>query len=311
MSCAGHVRRDLEHLFPGSDVVRLKKCFNRNSEIFLATISEEGGKKRQIAAKCPRFLSQEQIAQEYSNLKQFYDSCPDQSVSAPRPIFLDSEDGILFMDRLDAVTFGRLLHGLLPMSQERLDRAVDLSARALARCHTVFRLPDSTPLKADESAREGDINRCLLETEGLASASGLNIRVKPFFDFSIWNIMLGESKAYLIDFPNGSYVSSPHLDLGRFKFSLEMAKQYPPSKFFRLDWWHIEPLWQRFFARYCLEMKLLPNARDALLVERFKAANIMRVMDLTRKDKFHWQSRLEKAYFKAFSSGWLSDCYRL
>jgi hypothetical protein len=118
------------------------------------------------------------------------------------------------MDRLDAVTFGRLLHGLLPMSQERLDRAVDLSARALARCHTVFRLPDCTPLKADESAREGDINRCLLETEGLASASGLNIRVKPFFDFSIWNIMLGESKAYLIDFPNGSYVSSPHLDLG-------------------------------------------------------------------------------------------------
>ncbi len=99
-------------------------------------------------------------------------------------------------------------------------------------------LPWETPLYADRSAREKDIHGCLLGSCNLASRGALRFKVRPFFDFSAWNLVIGDSKTiYLLDFPKADYVSTPHRDLGRLKFILDLIKQYsPPSSWDGMPW---------------------------------------------------------------------------
>ncbi|MDM7912927.1 MAG: hypothetical protein QUS09_07510 [Methanotrichaceae archaeon] len=58
--------------------------------------------------------------------------------------------------------------------------------------------------------------------------------------------------------------------------------------------------------RYCQEMRFVPNEEDQRIINCFLKANIRRSQDLQRKDKYGWQSRLEKLYLQTFSKSWLS-----
>jgi hypothetical protein len=76
---------------------------------------------------------------------------------------------------------------------------------------------------------EKDICNWFLDNCNLASRGALRFKVRPFFDHSAWNLVIGDSKTvYLLDFPKALTTSpTPQLDLGRLKFSLEPIKQYP------------------------------------------------------------------------------------
>ena len=241
-----------------------------------------GDGRHRIVVKSSRSYDPRQIESEFKNLSQFHLGCKDGAVSSPQPLFADPESGFFVMGYIDGTNLSYMLHELKPVSRDFLNNAIELSAVALAKFHSIFRRPDDDPISVDAAAKEEDINRCIAENVERISTCNLQLKVTPFFDFSSWNILLDKegSKIYLIDFPRTSYVFTPHLDLGRFRFGLELIKQYPPAKFLGVNRWNVDALYGRFLNRYCREMDTALNDDDLRLINCFLSANVRRSQDL-------------------------------
>lgn len=302
------ITRSVEQLFPGAQIKGCRLRPNKNSKIFILDLLQ-GDDCHRVVVKSSNAHNPVQVAREYSNLSHFCRDCRDSHISSPQPLFSDPEGGFFIMSYVDGINLSYMLHELRPSSRDYLESAIDLSAVALARFHCIFKKADDLPLTLDAASREEDLNRCIVENAGKISSCSLQLRVTPFFDFSSWNIMMGKagSKLYLIDFPVTDYVFTPHLDLGRFRFGLELIKQYPPAKFLGINRWDVDDLYDRFLDRYCREMNVDPNEDDLRLINCFLKANIRRSQDLHRKGKYGWQSRLEKLYLQTFSGEWLKQ----
>lgn len=302
------ITRSIEQLFPGAQIKGCRSRPNKNSKIFIVDLLQ-GDDLHRVVVKSSNARSPRQVAREYSNLSHFSKCCQNSCVSSPNPLLADPEKGFFVMSYVDGINLSYMLHELRPSSRDYLESAIDLSAIALARFHCIFKKADDLPLTIDEASREEDINRCIAENAGKIASCNLQLKVAPFFDFSSWNIMMGKtgSKLYLIDFPVTDYVFTPHLDLGRFRFGLELIKQYPPAKFLGVNRWNVDDLYDRFLGRYCKEMNVDPNEDDLRLINCFLRANIRRSQDLHRKGKYSWQSRLEKLYLQTFSGEWLKQ----
>jgi len=268
--------------------------------------------------KISRNYQPREVALEFANLSRFYYGCKDGVVSSPQPLFVDEEKGILAMSHVQGVNLAHMLHEIRPVSLQYLNSAVDLSAIALAKFHTLFRRRDNEAVKIDTNAPEDDINQFLAQSRERMGECNLKTSVTPFFDFTSWNIIIrddriknGQSKRgmmlYLIDFPRLNYVCTPHLDLARFRFGLELIKQFPPAKFFGLNRWDVDSLFDRFLGSYCREMHVAPSQDDLRLIARARNANIRRAQDLARKGRCGWQPKLEQAYLQTFSRQWLSQ----
>jgi hypothetical protein len=296
----------IEQLFPGSQIkcYKIRPC--RNSRIFILDLLQ-GDSLHRVVVKSANSYSPWQVTREYDNLSLFNRECRDPFISSPQPLFADPKRGFFIMSYIDGINLSYMLHELWPVGRDYLESAVDLCALALARFHTIFQRADDLPLYIDPASREEDINRCMAENAGKISCCSLQQKVTPFFDFTSWNVILDKdgSKLYLIDFPKTDYVFTPHLDLGRFKFGLELIKQYPPAKFIGLNRWDADALYGRFLDRYCSEVGITPNENDLRLINCFLKANIRRSQDLNRKGKYGWQSRLEKLYLRTFCGDWL------
>ena len=300
----------VEGLFPGSVVRRSRKIYNKNSQIHVLNVAGGKGSADKVAAKLFYNSVPDQVSSEFINLGHFYVCCRSDGISAPEPLYVHPEKGLLVMRYIEGKNLGWMLHSPFPAGSQRLEEVFEKSAVALARFHNLFRMPGHSPMVIDTISKERDINACIESCRGRAGRCSLGFRVRPFFDFSAWNIMVGPGAhpgIYLIDFPKSEYISTPHLDLGRFKFSLELIKQYPPSKMPGLDWWDASELYDGFLSRYCREIEVDLNVEDMRLIECFKAANIRRSQDISRKSKFNWRSRLERFYLKTFSKGWLES----
>ncbi len=303
-----NIARSIEQLFPGAQIKGCKLRPHKNSKIFILDLLH-GDERHRVVIKSSNAHSPVKVAREYSNLSHFNRDCRDSRISSPAPIFADPEGGFFVMGYIDGINLSYILHELRPSSRDYLESAIELSAVALARFHCIFKKADDMPFNIDAASREEDINRCIAENAESIELCNLQLRVTPFFDFSSWNIVMGKngSKLYLIDFPVTEYVFTPHLDLGRFRFGLELIKQYPPAKFLGVNRWDVDALYGRFLERYCSEMNIAPNEDDLKLINCFLRANIRRSQDLHRKGKYGWQSRLEKLYLQTFSSKWLKQ----
>jgi hypothetical protein len=300
------VLKSVERQFPGAKAKGRRAYPYRNSKIFIVDLLQNGDDQR-IVVKLSRNYIPKQMALEFENLSRFYWGCRDQQISSPEPLFADPEKGILAMRYVDGTILSHMLHEIKPASGDFLNRAVDLSAAALARFHQLFCWPEGEPISIDPTALEDDLNQCILENKERIDDCNLQIRVTPFFDFTSWNIMIAESgsKLYLIDFPKLNYVFTPHLDLARFRFGLELVKQFPPAKFPGINRWDEDRLFDRFLAGYCRKMQVALNEYDLRLIACFRKANIRRSQDLKRKGRCGWQPRLEKAYLQTFCREWL------
>ena len=314
----GEVQECVEQQFPGFHCKSHMAQLYRNSRIFILDL-HRGHSHEKIVVKIARNYHPDQVAYEFENLSRFYRECIDPQISSPEPLFVDAEKGILAMRYVEGIHLAHMLHEIRPVSRECLDQAVDLSAQALARFHSIFCWPDDEPITSDSSEAEYDINSCL--TEGLTRIGDCNLqtRVTPYFDFTSWNIIIknrcagngsigtGDMLLYLIDFPRLNYVCTPHLDLARFRFGLELVKQFPPAKFLGINRWDVDRLFDRFLNGYCQRVGVAPNEDDLWLIGRARDANIRRAQDLARKAKFGLQPRLERAYLNTFSREWLDQ----
>lgn len=298
--------RSIDRLFPDS---RIKGCRMRpyeNSRIFILDL-QEGNERQRLVVKSANSYSPLQVAREYDNLSRFNRCCRDSLISSPQPFFADPEKGFFIMSYIDGVNLSYMLHELRPSRMDYLENAIELCAVALARFHSIFQMADDEPLFIDPTSREADINRCIVENASKISNCCLHNKVTPFFDFSSWNIIMTreELKLYLIDFPKTNYVFTPHLDLGRFRFGLELIKQYPPSKFIGINRWKVDALYSRFLDRYCQEMRATTNKDDLQMISCFLRASIRRSQDMQRKAKLGLQSRLERLYLQTFCKDWI------
>lgn len=300
------ITKSLQQLFPDAKIERYKMRPYRNSRIFILDLLQ-GNDRHRVVVKSSNSYNPLAVESEFRNLSRFRLGCKDGDVSSPRPLFADPENGFFIMSYINGTNLSYMLHELKPVSRDYLNHAVDLSAVALAKFHSIFQRPDDAPISVDAAAKEEDINRCIAENAERICACNLQLKVTPFFDFSSWNILLDKegSKIYLIDFPRTDYIFTPHLDLGKFLFGLELVKQYPPAKFLGINRWDVDALYGRFLDKYCYEMKVTPNEDDLRLINCFLRANVRRSQDLHRKGKYGWQSRLEKLYLQTFSGEWL------
>lgn len=267
-----------------------------------------------MVVKISRNFIPHQVSAEYENLSRFHFGCRSDQISSPRPLFVDPQRGILGMSYVDGVPLAHMLHEVRPASSSFIRRAIDLSATALASYHRLFALPEDEPLAIDPTVLEDDLNQCILESRSQLGDCQLRTRVTPFFDFTCWNIMMKTAgadhdrpKLYLIDFPRQKYVFTPHMDLARFRFGLELIKQFPPAKFLGINRWNADSLFDRFLDVYCREAHVSPSCTDLQLISTFKNANIRRSQDLMRKGRCGWQPRLERAYLRTFCRDWLDQ----
>lgn len=266
-----------------------------------------------IVVKISRNYQPREVALEFANLSRFYYGGKDERFSTPQPLFVDEDKGILAMSYVQGTNLAHLLHEIRPASLQDLNCAIDLSGIALAKFHALFRHGKDEPFSIDPTAREEDINHFLAESRELTGECNLKTKVTPFFDFTSWNILIKKNLSkegmmlYLIDFPRQNYVCTPHLDLARFRFGLELVKQFPPAKFLGINRWNVDTLFDRFLSSYCREMHVALNQDDLTLIARARKAYIRRAQDLTRKGRCGWQPKLEQAYLRTFSRQWLDQ----
>ena len=308
----GEVQRYIVARFPGSNVKSKMTIHCRNSRIFRLDVSR-GETQNKIVVKISRNYQPEEVALEHANLSRFYNGCRSEAISSPRPLFVDEEEGILAMSYVPGSSLAIMLHEIKPVSQSYINSAVDLSARALAEYHTLFSRDNGGSISIDHAAREDDINQFLARSRTLIEDCSLKTMVTPFFDFTPWNIIIEDSHSktaemlYLIDFPRRDYVSTPHLDLARFRFSLELIKQFPPARFLGINRWDVDLLFDRFLKGYCRQMQAELNKDDLSLIALGRKAYIRRAQDLGRKGRLGLQPMLEKVYLQTFSRQWLDQ----
>ncbi|MCX6678653.1 MAG: hypothetical protein NTU95_12025 [Methanothrix sp.] len=306
------VQEYIKERYPGFTVKSKKTIPCRNSRIFMLDLCK-GPIQDKIVVKISRNYQPSEVALEFANLSRFYYGCKDEAFSSPQPLFVDAEKGILAMRYVQGVNLAHMLHEIRPVSLPYLNGAVDLSGMALAKFHRLFRQGENEPISIDYTAPEDDINRFLAESQERMGECNLKTMVTPFFDFTSWNIIIKNNRSkrgmmlYLIDFPRRDYVCTPHLDLARFRFGLELVKQFPPAKFFGLNRWDADSLFDRFLSSYCREMHVVLNQDDLWLIARARLANIRRAQDLTRKGRYGLQPKLEQAYLQTFSRQWLDQ----
>jgi hypothetical protein len=313
----GEVQKYIEERYPGFKVMGRKTVLCRNSSIFMLDLCK-GQIRDKIVVKISRNYQPREVALEYANLSRFYSGCKDEFVSSPKPLFVDAEKGILAMSHVQGINLSYILHEIRPASSQYLSSAADLSAVALARYHALFCRGVGETITLDTNAREDDINQSLAESRERMAECNLKTMVTPFFDFTSWNILIKDEKPlnaatkasmklFLIDFPRLDYVCTPHLDLARFRFGLELIKQFPPAKFFGLNRWNVDSFYDRFLSSYCREMHVALNQDDLWLIARARKAYIRRAQDLTRKGRCGWQPKLERMYLQTFSRDWLDQ----
>jgi hypothetical protein len=308
------VQKCLEEHYPGFEVSGRKTVLCRNSSIYMLDLCR-GQIQKRIVVKISRNYQPREVAIEYANLSRFYNGCKGGYISSPKPLFVNAEKGILGMSYVQGTNFSLMLHEVRPASLQCISSAASLSGIALARYHEIFSRSEGDHgdnLKIDAHAREDDINQFLSESREHMAECNLWTHVTPFFDFTTWNILVSVDpsnnlRLFLIDFPRLDYVCTPHLDLARFRFGLELIKQFPPSKFFGLNRWDVDALYDQFLGSYCREMNVSLNDDDLWLIARARKAYIRRAQDLTRKGPCGWQPKLEQMYLRTFSRDWLDQ----
>ena len=219
----GEVQKYIEELYPGFTAKCKKTIPCRNSHIFMLDLCK-GQIRDRIVVKISRNYQPREVALEFANLSRFHYGCKDEAVSSPQPLFVDAEKGILAMSQVQGVNLAHMLHEIRPVSLQYLNSAADLSGIALAKFHTLFRRGENESINIDINASEDDINQFLAESQERMGECNLKTMVTPFFDFTSWNIIIKNDSMmlYLIDFPRLDYVCTPHLDLARFRFGLEL-----------------------------------------------------------------------------------------
>jgi len=269
MNMTADIHKDLQQAFPGIEFRVVRKWNSFHATLYrLTTTIPYPGIPREVLLKKYRRNTIFDAKGEYFFLDSFYTRNTDTVVSSPAPILMDSDSLCMVTGFVPGQTVKTHLLRVFP-AVSRIDEYNDRSAVALARFHSVF-------MKSRD--REVHISSPLLGRFGEheirqytthVSECALTMKVQAFIDFSPQNLIIDDSKIFLIDFPDRECICTPHLDIARWKFNLKFLKQFPQFRFLKLNRWDEERLFQRFVRKYCSEMQVAFNEKDAQLIDFF------------------------------------------
>jgi len=307
MNMTADIQKDLQQAFPGIEFRVIQKYRSFHSTFYrLTTTAPYPGFPHEVLLKKYRRKNTFDAKCEYFYLDSFYKRNTDTVVSSPLPIMMDSERQCMVTGFVPGETVKTHLLKVFPVVS-RIDEYNDRSACALARFHSVFIKPRD---------REIRINSPLLGSFGehetrhyMALVSGCKItpKVQAFIDFSPQNLIIDNSRIFLIDFPDRECICTPHLDIARWKFNLLFLKQFPQFRFLKLNRWDEDRLFQRFFGKYCSEMQVTFNEKDMQLIDFFLCHYAKKLISIyTESDAL--SLKIEYRYLSGFLHALAGQC---
>lgn len=226
--------------------------------------------REKVLVKQYQEISNKQILNEFNYQKLFYEKSTKKL--CPKPIMVDEDNNILAMEYISGSSVKELL--LSKNKKKSLSRIINRSALALADFHTVFSQGQSESYehKLDYFNKYILKNHVEITLDELSVLDELCLNYKciSFIDFSPPNIMVDDKSVYLIDFPNKKRISTPHIDISRFRFYLELLKQHPYFKLLRKNWWTVDNLFQQFLQQYCNNIGIEYNKSDMYVIKKLQ-----------------------------------------
>lgn len=263
------VRKNVEGLFPNKRVTLTQKFETTHSHIYVIQLEDPLGvsETQRILAKYCKSCSESDIVYEFESLRAFNESLNNAAIGSPKPIHVDARNRIILMECATGRNLKEVLLSLRTPNKDDLDEVADLAADALAAFHGIFGRERDAPITVGPFL-DNDFN--LEECQNLMNECGLKRKSKAFVDFAAWNMLVdgasGRRKIYLIDFPGIDCTFTPHLDLARFRFSLEILKQHPQFRLLRLQTWDLDTIFDRLLTRYSSQTASQPNESDFAII---------------------------------------------
>lgn len=267
--------------YPDSEVLNIHKHKNYHSNTYHLTILDNDvNEKKELLLKKYHLKPYIQTLNEYTNQALFYSANSESDCTTPRPILTDAETNSILMEYISGTSFrSMLLNGPTDLQTTEI---VDCCADALYSYHNTFTIRGSSIFSIDCPI----LGRFSQERVALIyeTYDSINLKtiVRPFLDFSPWNVLFSNGKSYLIDFPENNCVCTPHIDIARFIFCMNIVKLTP--NIFRLKLkqdWSLHDACNRFMAQYSKRQEIRLNDSDIMLIEFFykeHAKALMRIL---------------------------------
>jgi hypothetical protein len=277
----GQVYNVVNKAYPNFEILSISRYRYYHSDVGHITILDKSDNEpKELLLKKYHSKPYSQTLNEYTNQGQFYSASNKLDCTTPKPILIDAETNAILMQYVRGASLKSIL-----LSNETLLKVEDLidsCADILYLYHNVFTLEKNTMFSIDCPILGGMKQEKILSVYNLYDDINLKTVVRPFLDFSPWNILFSDGITYLIDFPESNCVCTPHIDIARFIFCMNIIKHTP--NVFRLklqqDWDQYDAC-NRFMAQYSKRQKVKLNDDDLMLIKFFykeHAKTLMRIL---------------------------------
>jgi len=259
--------------FSNSEILNFKKYKYYHSKICHITLLDlDNNERRELLIKKYTSKSSSEILNEYKNQELFYSFNKNLIYTTPQPILFDVETETILMEYVQ----GNLLKSVLLKKIDLLDISeyMDQCADLLYSYHCAFRAQENSIFNIDCPILGRIPSTEIFLLYKRHENFNLKNLVRPFLDFSPWNMIFSEEKIYLIDFPEKNCVCTPHIDIARFSFCLNIIKHTPNLFKLRMGTnWDQHNAFNRFIKRYSERQGIILNNSDMMLIEFFYKKN--------------------------------------
>jgi hypothetical protein len=259
----------------------------------------ESGK---IVIKICKTKTPEEVLVEFDNLSRFNREFNDKYIGVPKPIGVDPSERAIVMEHINGISLKSHLLTLRKKEKETVYNSIRLAAIALSKFHKISTEASGAEYYIHSPYIEKGLDLDMITQMNVSC--NLRLKIVSFIDFAAWNIIV-ENRAgqriYLIDFPDNNSSLPPHVDLARFKYSLDVISRYPRYRLLGKRLWDMDNLYEMFLTTYCSEMGIRINRQDRSLINWFEAQYAKKLMGVY-DSKSGIRTRLEGIYMKRYIS---------
>ena len=243
--------RDIVHrAYPDSVVLKLIKRSHYHSITYhLSIFDNNANEVREILLKKYHTKPFSQTSNEYFNQELFYYATNVADLTAPKPILIDEQTNSILMEFVNGKTVKSIL--LSDANYQEIFSVIDRCAMLLNSFHKVFKVQDDAKIKInspyiDTLSQDNYFSICNAHNN-----VNLDQIIIPFLDYAPWNIINSGKKYYLIDFPEINCVCTPHIDIARFIFCINLINHTPNvCKLKMRRGWDFFDVCNRFLKQY-------------------------------------------------------------
>jgi len=281
------------------DIRILRKFSTVYSEIYIIENRGKNAYPSKMVIKLCHTKTPSEVIAEFDALSRFNAKFDDGRIGVPKPLSVDPSSKAIVMEYADGISLKKLLLHLRSTRRGMALRVVELAAIALARFHRMSTEMIDKDLSVNSPFLANNLD--LTRIEPLIDSCNINLKIKSFIDFSAWNILVERRSAEritLIDFPDNDSICTPHIDLARFKYSLDIVGLHPQFRFLGLRWWNPDDLQDRFLATYTNEMGVRANDGDRMLIRWFERQYFRKLLEVYDNGNSSIKYMLEGLYMK-------------